>query len=215
VTNRDEHTISRLESFSDVVMGFCLAELGLNLVVPKDPATFAASWPSLEAFAASFIFVSCLWWFHHKLFLTYFVLNPVTVTLNFVMLGSLALAIYFQEVITQFMAANMDIKLAVLCWMVSLAFVFGIVTVQYTIGIMQRRSTLDAHDMQWGVNRTFRTSVVTLLCIAFPLAYYLFGHLVTVAYTMVALLAILTFSRRIFVPIIVTKLLAGRPPASG
>jgi uncharacterized membrane protein len=184
-------------------------------VVPKDPATFVKSWPSLEAFAASFIFVSCLWWFHHKLFLTYFVLNPVTVTLNFVMLGSLALAMYFQEVMAQFMATpKMDIKLPVLCWMISLAIVFGIVTVQYTIGIAHRRATLDERDIRWGVNRAFRTSVVTLLCITFPLAYALFGHLMTVLYTTAGVLAILTFSRRVFVPKIVARLVGQRSPSS-
>ena len=76
-------------------MGFCLAEMGFNLAILKDPAALALVWPSLAAFAVSFVFVflSVLWWFHHKLFVTYFVLNPLTVLLNFVMLGSLAPAI--------------------------------------------------------------------------------------------------------------------------
>jgi len=192
-------------------MGFCLAELGFNLATPKDPASFAASWPQLAAFAVPFVFVTALWWYHHKLFLTYFVLNPLTVVLNFTMLGCLALTIYFQQVAARFMIAGDSPGSAILCWMAALAVVFGIITLQYVIGIVQRRATLDADDMRWGVNRAFRTSVVTVVCVTFALTYLEFHHLQETVYAIAAMLVILNVLRRIFVPRIVAALLARQP----
>jgi len=54
VADRDERTTHRLEAFSDIVMGFCMAELGLNLVIPKNVAELASSWANLNVFALSF-----------------------------------------------------------------------------------------------------------------------------------------------------------------
>ena len=85
----DERTIHRLEAFSDIVMGFCMAQLGLNLVIPKDVTALASSWAGLNVFALSFVLISLVWWWHHKLFKTYFRVNPVTIVMNFVLLGSL------------------------------------------------------------------------------------------------------------------------------
>jgi uncharacterized membrane protein len=191
-------------------MGFCLAEMGFNLSIPKDPAAFAHVWPSLAAFALSFLFVSVLWWFHHKLFVSYSVLNPVTVFLNFVMLGSLTLAIYFQQVAAQFMIADVDPAIPVRYWMIGLAIVYAIVAIQYTIGIAYRRSTLSAQELRWGVNRAFRTAVVTVLMATFSLAFLAIGHLREATYAAVAAVVILGAARRILVPKITARLLAGR-----
>jgi uncharacterized membrane protein len=191
-------------------MGFCLAEMGFNLVIPNSPAAFASSLPSLEVFGLSFVFVSVLWWFHHKLFLTYFVLNLLTVVLNFVMLGSLALAIYFEQAAVKFILGDKDWTMAGGYWMASLAVVYGVVAVQYAIGIAHRRATLSVDDLRWGVNRTFRTVVPAVAFAALAVALPLIGHVRGALYVVVVVFAILLASRRIFVPKIVARLLAGR-----
>jgi uncharacterized membrane protein len=191
-------------------MGFCLAEMGLNLGIPKDPAAFAAGWPSLAAFALSFLFVSVLWWFHHKLFVTYFVLNPVTVVLNFVMLGSLTLAIYFEQVAAEFAIHDVDPSLPGRYWLIGLAVVYAIVAVQYSIGIAYRRHTLSRQELQWGVNRTFRTAVVTVLMTTFVLAFYAISHVRATMYVVAGAVVVLTIVRRLLVPKITASLLAGR-----
>ncbi len=191
-------------------MGFCLAEIGLNLAIPNDPASFAHSWFGLAAFAISFLFVSVLWWFHHKLFATYFVLNPLTVVLNFVMLGSLALAIYFLQVSVHFMIRDVDPSKPVICWTVALAVVYAIISLQYTIGIAYRKSTLSERELRFGVNRAFRTAVVAVLMTTFSVAFLQLHHIGSTPYAIVGASVILGIARRVFVPKITANLLAGR-----
>jgi uncharacterized membrane protein len=191
-------------------MGFCLAEMGLNLTIPKDQAAFVHAWPGLVAFAISFLFVSVLWWLHRKLFTTYFVLNPVTIVLNFVMLGSLALAVYFQEVFADFMIGGMDSLLPQACWTGSLAVVYGIVTIQYSIGIAYKRSTLSEPDLQYGVTRAFRSAVVAVLMATVAIVSLKLGHVTTAMFAVSAAGVILGIVRRVLVPKITANLLRGR-----
>jgi uncharacterized membrane protein len=191
-------------------MGFCIAEMGLDLAIPKDPAAFVKGWPGLVAFAISFLFISILWWYHRKLFTTYFVLNPVTLVLNFVMLGGLALAVYFQQVFAQFVIGGMDAQWPQACWTGSLAIVYAIVAVQYSIGIAYKRSILSESDLNYGITRAFRSAVVAVLMATVAVASLTFGHLTTVLYAIAAAGVILGIVRRIYVPKIAAALLAGR-----
>jgi uncharacterized membrane protein len=195
-------------------MGFCLAELGFALTIPNGAAAFAASWPELGAFAFAFVFISVLWWFHRKLFETYFVLNPVTISLNFVMLGCLALAIYFLQVFVHFVILDVDPYLAVVCWTGSMAIVFGIVTMQYSIGVFYGQASLSAEDLRWGVNRAFRSSVVSIMNVTFAIAYGFFGHLKEVAFAAIVTIVLLGIARRELVPLVVRGILAKRAPGA-
>jgi uncharacterized membrane protein len=191
-------------------MGFCLAEMGLNLAIPNDPSTFARGWFGLAAFAMSFLFVSVLWWFHHKLFATYFALSPLTVVMNFVMLGSLALAIYFLQVSVHFMIRGVDPSLPLVCWMIALAVVYAIISALYWIGIAYRKVSLSAQELRFGVNRVFRTAVVTILMATFSVAFLKLHHVLAATYAIVAASAILGVVRRALVPRIAAKLLTDR-----
>jgi uncharacterized membrane protein len=192
-------------------MGFCLAEMGLNLGIPNDPAAFAHNWAGLAAFAMSFLFVSVLWWYHHKLFATYFVLNPLTVTLNFVMLGTLALAVYFVQVALHFMTLpGVNPALPVLCWFGALAIVYTIISVQYSIGIAYRRASISENELRFGVNRVFRTAVIAVLMATFCAAVFIFHQLLFASYAMVGAIAILRILQRVLVPKITARLLAER-----
>jgi uncharacterized membrane protein len=196
-------------------MGFCMAEMGLNLAIPHDPSAFAHSWFSLAAFAVSFLFVSVLWWFHHKLFATYFVLNPLTVVLNFVMLGSLALAIYFLQVSVHFMTLdNADPSLPVVCWMGALAVVYAIISVLYSIGIAYRRATLSEQELRYGINRAFRTAVVTIFMATFSVTYLILHHVTLATYAVVGASIVLGIARRALVPKIAARLVANRQIAT-
>jgi Endosomal/lysosomal potassium channel TMEM175 len=195
-------------------MGFCLAELAFTLTIPSDAAAFVSQWPELAEFAFAFIFISVLWWFHRKLFETYFVLNPVTISLNFVMLGCLALAIYFLQVFVHFILARVDSDLAAVCWTGSLAIVFGIVTIQYGIGLFYRHACLSPEDLRWGVNRAFRSSVVSIVTGTFAIGSALLGRTDQIAIAVAAVVVLLGFARRKLVPIIVSRILASREPAT-
>jgi Endosomal/lysosomal potassium channel TMEM175 len=173
MADRDERTIHRLEAFSDIVIGFCMAELGFNLVIPKDAAGLASSWGSLNVFAFSFVLISLVWWWHHKLFLTYFHTRPATIVMNFVLLGSLVYCIYFQQVAIRFAATGVDVTLPVRLWLACMALTFAQLAGMYAIGIWERRCDLDNRAMRWGVSVTYET---TLSCIGLAVVGALIPH---------------------------------------
>ena len=94
----EQHVVHRLEAFSDIVIGFSLAQLTYNLVLPLDILTlFTKNWQSLVAFGLTFFVVSTMWWAHHRLFTHYFVPTPFNIFLNFASLGGVIFLIYSLE----------------------------------------------------------------------------------------------------------------------
>ena len=95
---RDEtqqRLIHRLEAFSDIIIGFSLAQLALSLAIPKTGAAGLLEDPApLIAFTITFILVCGMWWAHHRLFTHYFVPIPVMVVLNFVTLAGVSFSVY-------------------------------------------------------------------------------------------------------------------------
>ena len=189
-------------------MGFCLAEIGLRLVVPATPAAFAASLPNLGAFAITFLFIAVLWWLHHKLFVTYFVLRPLTVGLNFVLLGTLALAVYFQSVFATFVLSNQSLVLPTRLWMAALALVYATLTALYGISIALRFDELNPEDLRWGVMRAFRGGVLAVSFGVVGAFAYSGEH--ALAYAGFATVVLLGIVRRIVVPRLTERLLARR-----
>ncbi|HET9391998.1 MAG TPA: TMEM175 family protein [Candidatus Rubrimentiphilum sp.] len=91
----DQRLIHRLEAFSDIVIGFSLAQLALSLVIPRNGALgFGENPGPLIAFVITFTLVCGMWWAHHKLFAHYFVPIAPMVVLNFVTLAGVSFAVY-------------------------------------------------------------------------------------------------------------------------
>jgi transmembrane protein TMEM174 (potassium channel) len=168
----DERTLHRLEAFSDIVIGFCLAEAGLSLVIPKSVAELATMWTSLNALAFSFVLVSMLWWYHHRLFVTYLTLNAATVVMNFALLAALVFGVYFQQVTIHFLAGGIDPGVPLRLWLGSMALIYVLLAAMYAIGILERRRALDAPAVLWGVSLTYQTAISALglaaLCVTSP-----------------------------------------------
>ena len=188
MADRDERTIHRLEAFSDIVIGFCMAELGFNLVIPKDVAALTSSWGSLNVFAFSFVLISLVWWWHHKLFLTYFHIHPATIVMNFVLLGSLVYCIYFQQVAVHFVAADVDVVLPVRLWLTCMAVTFGMLAGMYAMGLWGRRRELDNRAMRWGAGVTYETtlSCVGLAALGALLPHHEAGAVITILIVVLA-----------------------------
>jgi hypothetical protein len=74
--DKAQHTIHRLEAFSDVVMGFCLAQLGLNLVLPSSSTDPRSIWGGIAFFVAAFAFFN---WFVVAFALVYALLGAMLV----------------------------------------------------------------------------------------------------------------------------------------
>lgn len=87
----DERTLHRLEAFSDIVIGFSLAQLGAAEVFTK---TMTLNASGAIAFFASFAIVCSLWYFHHRLFQSVFVPRALPVVLNFFWLAVVVLLVF-------------------------------------------------------------------------------------------------------------------------
>lgn len=151
----DERTIRRIEAFSDIVMGFCLAEIGLGLSIPSTGATLANLGGNVFAFIASFSLVVMLWWNHHRLFRTYLVLTRATLFMNFALLGCLVLMLYFLQIGTRDIAVqgggpHFFLRLTLL----SFAAVYALLAGMFAIGMRARWSALSPGDFTWGIERT-------------------------------------------------------------
>jgi len=95
----EAHTRTRLESFSDIVFGFSLAQLAIALPAPSAISHLRLF--DIFVFIAAFAFVSFVWWRHHLIFRDYFVPEIASIVLNFVMLAAVALTTYAIEVQTR------------------------------------------------------------------------------------------------------------------
>ena len=210
MTERDERTIHRLEAFSDIVMGFMVAEAGIGLVMPKDEAGLAAMWPGLNLFLLTFLLIASMWWYHHKLFVTYFVINPVSVIMNFVLLAALALGVYFEQVAVHFMFAGLLPIVPIRLWLSCMALVFVLLATMLSMGVWQRRTALAPEDVKWGVNRAARSTFAALALCVMMFAIDAGSHREPLM--IAAILALIAGGalRRFIVPRITARLLALR-----
>ncbi|HEY1653936.1 MAG TPA: TMEM175 family protein [Candidatus Tumulicola sp.] len=160
-------TIHRLEAFSDIVIGFCIAEMGINLLIPRTAAALSTITVGTVGFAFSFVLISIVWWIHHRLFKSLFVLNTVTVIMNFAMLGSLVLMVYFQQISLHLLVTGDEASTAVRLWLVSYAVVYALVGGMLWIGLVTRWSSLPESDLRWGTSRAVLASVGTIIFLTY------------------------------------------------
>jgi uncharacterized membrane protein len=162
--DKDEHLLHRLEAFSDIVIGFCLAQVTFSLRNPFSHGTTSAT--NLYAFGLTFLLIVSMWWLHNRLFAKLFVINVVTIGANFIMLGSLMLMIYFFGGITASFNTTMPdaVILSVLrSWFLSAAVVFAMLCLMFGIGLWKRGSVISSADLRFGVFRAFNAGAATLL----------------------------------------------------
>jgi uncharacterized membrane protein len=171
VDGGDAQTIHRLEAFSDIVIGFCIAEMGLNLIVPKTAAQLPSIVIGTDGFVISFVLVAILWWIHHRLFKSIFVLNTATVIVNFAMLGALVLMVYFQQICVHLIAIDDDPRVALQLWFVSYGVVYALVAVMLWAGLRARWTSLSDDDLRWGMGRAVLASLGTLIFIFYALIF--------------------------------------------
>ncbi|MCB9883760.1 MAG: DUF1211 domain-containing protein [Planctomycetes bacterium] len=77
--------VSRIEGLSDGVFALAIALLAFGNV-PRDGAGITRFFQEVPAFAACFLFVIWVWWYHYKFFRRYGLQDFVTVILNSVLL---------------------------------------------------------------------------------------------------------------------------------
>lgn len=97
MTAHDERYVHRIEAFSDIVIGFSLAQLGATLVIPPHAQNLVDNPGWLTGFLWTFGLVCLMWWNHHRLFRT-FKPTPISLVLNFVLLATIVLLVYFAQI---------------------------------------------------------------------------------------------------------------------
>ena len=146
-----------------MVIGFCIAEMGLNLIIPKSAAQLPSIAVGAYGFAISFVLIVIVWWIHHRLFKSIFVLNTATVIVNFAMLGALVLMVYFQQICVHLIATGDDIAVALQLWFGSYGVVYALLSVMLWAGLRTRWTALSDDDLRWALGRAVLASLGSLL----------------------------------------------------
>jgi uncharacterized membrane protein len=88
------HDISRLEAFSDAVFAFALTLLVVALDVPRSYDELMTLMAGFIPFAASFALLTWIWYEHNIFFRKYGLQDPLTTTLNAVLLFVVLFYVY-------------------------------------------------------------------------------------------------------------------------
>lgn len=128
----EERTIQRLEAFSDIVIGFSLAQLGASSVLNKAMSLDATG---LLTFSASFAIVCSLWYFHHRLFQNFFVPKGLPIVLNFAWLAIVVLLVFVSVHSSE---NGFDNRNLTLLYFELYAIAYGILVAQTLLGILER-----------------------------------------------------------------------------
>lgn len=181
-------------------MGFCLAQLGLNLVLPTGSTDPRSTWGGMAFFVASFGFVALLWWLHHRTFSTYFVLNAAMVLMNFAMLCGLIVTLYLFESVVHVSATGGDAAAYFNWFVLAFALVYGLIGAMLGLGLRLRWRDLAPADIRWGIAQ-LSSIAIAVLFFTFVGAYASRGaHHLSIGSVAIAI-AVATFViRRIILP---------------
>jgi len=196
---RTQHTIHRLEAFSDVVIGFCLAQLGLSLVLPKSESDLTSVWISATFFVSAFLFIAVLWWLHHRTFSAFFVLNVPMVVINFAMLCGLVLTLYFLDSIVRVAGLGQNPAIFFSLFVLSFALVYALAGAMLLTGLFLRRTELPTSEIRWAIGQL--TSIASSILFGIGAAAYvaLRSHSAQIGYAVIAAAIALAVLRRIAV----------------
>ena len=195
-----QHTTHRLEAFSDILIGFCLAQLGVNLVMPKGAGDTFSVWASSTFFVAAFLLIVLLWLMHHRTFDTYFVLSLPTIIMNFAMLGSLILALYFFECVVHVASAGQNPRVFFALFVYSFGLVYALLGGMLLSGVVARRHELPKTDLRWGVAQVAGIPMALLFFVAIGTYVVTGTHRGSVVYATMLAAAVILVVRRIILP---------------
>jgi len=198
--DKSQHTIHRIEAFSDIVIGFCLAQLGLSLVLPKSATDMFSVWESTTFFISAFIFIAVLWWLHHRTFSSFFVLNIPMVVLNFGVLCGLVLTLYFLESIVRIAAMGQNPALFFAMFVLTFAVVYALLGAMLLVGLVVRRAELAAAETRWGIAQFASIVVAVIFGVGIGTYAALGGHGSSIKYVALAAAISAVVVRRLVVP---------------
>jgi uncharacterized membrane protein len=150
----------RLEMFSDIVIGFSLAEIGINLVVPPHAIEFVTHPAGVFAFIVTFVVVIRFWWVNNQIFEHYFVPNRLMTTLNFIALAALILQVFSLQLYLHFVPLDEGV-VASRIYFTFFALSYGMQGLVLGLGLLHRRRELSRQKLRSGLRELFvRTGLV-------------------------------------------------------
>jgi len=182
VDPRDEQLIHRLEAFSDIVIGFSLALLAINLVAPGSVAELAGHIPELMTFLVCFGLIAFLWWFHNRIFAHFYLANAGSIFLNFAMLAGVVLLVYAAQIVSNVARHEpfdgQAYLIALSLWLALYGVVLILLGGMTSIGLRARWGDLSDPVRRWGLKQCVHglvggtmMLVIAILIPRFPVAY--------------------------------------------
>jgi uncharacterized membrane protein len=148
-----------LEAFSDIVMGFSLAQMSLSFVIPAHAADVYLHSVAPIAFAVTFTIVASTWYSHHWLFDRLFVPTPVTIVLNFATLASLIWLVYQLQVFVHF-APTHETQAATVSYLATFAVTWLLLGSVYVSCLWLRWNVLPEADRKSALFKTGRILII-------------------------------------------------------
>ncbi|HEY3674776.1 MAG TPA: TMEM175 family protein [Candidatus Tumulicola sp.] len=149
-----ELVVRRLEGFSDIVIGFSLAQLGLSLVIPPHAIDFVVRPLGLVAFFITFAVVVRFWWTHFRLFRSYFEPNRVMMTLNFMALAGLIAQVFALQLYLHFVPLGEGLVAARIYFGFFVA-AYGVLGAMFLFGMLYRWRRLSPLERKSGIRDFF------------------------------------------------------------
>jgi uncharacterized membrane protein len=155
---RAERLVRRIESFSDLVIGFSLALLALTLTIPPHIERLATNPWWLIAYFWTFAIIGNLWFLHQRLFTHYFWPQPLTITLNFFLLSLVGLIVYFVQVFVRY-GDQFEKAWAFIAYFFVLGAALVALGTLYYHGTRKRWASLDPTERYIGMRHSMRVIV--------------------------------------------------------
>ena len=127
----EERVVHRIEAFSDIVIGFSLAELGASLSIPRHGIDLFINPIWLLAFVWAFSLICIMWWSHRRLFSRWFVPQRLPIIVNFAWLAVVVLLVYA----TQLAVRLLDDVVVWRMYFTLYAVAYGLLALQYALWI--------------------------------------------------------------------------------
>jgi uncharacterized membrane protein len=149
-----DHTVRRLEAFSDIVIAFTLSQLAFTLQIPHSTRDLFAHPVHVFVFLASFVFVCSFWWLHHQVFVRYFYPDTPGILLNFAFLAAVVFVAYSMLLVT-----NIGDLQALGVYALSLGSAYVLIAILFARGARDSRLTMDAEARRSGWERALRLGI--------------------------------------------------------
>lgn len=173
VDPRDERVIHRLEAFSDIVIGFSLALLAINLVAPQSVAEIPSHATELATFFVCFGLIAFLWWFHNRVFAHLFIASTVSIVANVAALAGVVMLVYAAQIVSNVAKAHPFDAHAYLLALSLWLGIYGVVLIllggMAAIGLRSRWTEVAEPVRRWGLKQSINGLVGGVVVVAIGL----------------------------------------------